>query len=201
MGRLGQPAVLRAGQDSCTSTASRTLRVMAQAVSSVLDSGMQPCQRCQALGVLESDQALQRGGNADRAAGVRPQRGPGGAGGHRRRRPMWSRRACAASRRCCQRAGVDRRAVVRVDADARERELGGWCGRSARPQRHAAGPRPGSPVRRFGHRPASATPRWLGCPATSNRSLIDTASPASGGSGRRPRARRQRRMRLPAAGF
>ena len=27
----------------CTSTASRTLRVMAQAVSSVLDSGMAPC--------------------------------------------------------------------------------------------------------------------------------------------------------------
>ena len=57
--------------------------VIAHAVSSVVDSGMQPSVGVSRCGVLEADQALQRGRDADRAAGVRAERGPGRAAGHR----------------------------------------------------------------------------------------------------------------------
>ena len=74
---------------------------------------------------LEADQALQRGRDADRAAGVGAERGPGGAGGdRRRRRPTSSRRGCAASGRAPSVAGLAGVPEVRIDADAGERELG-----------------------------------------------------------------------------
>ena len=81
---------------------------------------------CQRLGVLEADQAVQRRRDADRAAGVAAQRRHCRAGGHRDRAAR-ARSAGNAGRRGRIERGhrhVGRRAVVRVDADAGEGELG-----------------------------------------------------------------------------
>ena len=79
--------------------------------------------RREALGALESNQALQRGRDANRAAGVGAERRPGSTAGHRdraaRRRP--ARDARRGVKR--QRGDVRRRAKVRIDAHTRVGEL------------------------------------------------------------------------------
>ncbi len=73
---------------------------------------------------LEADQPLQRGWNADRAAGVGAERRPCGTGGHRHRaaRCRAAGDARLSVQHGCRRVGW--RAVMRIDADTRERELG-----------------------------------------------------------------------------
>ena len=96
-------------------------------------------------------------------------------------RPRTSRPGCAA---CRGRRGW-RRAVVRVDADAGEGELG----HVGAADDHAAGgaqARHGRARRaRRGASTSATEPAVVTSPATSNRSLIDTGRPASGHGRRR----------------
>ena len=147
-------------------TASRTERVIAQTVSSVGRQRHGAVGRRQPRRVLEADQALQRGRDADRAAGVGAERGPGGAGGDRDRAARGrAARECAASASSAARRRVGGRAVVRVDADAGERELATcWCGRSAPRRRGAGARRRGSRARPAARRAATAEPAVVGSP-------------------------------------
>ena len=170
-------------------TASRTDRVIAETVSSVVESGTAPVGRHQARRALEADEPLQRGRDADRAAGVGAERGPGRAGGDRRRAAR-GRAAGHARRR------VERRASPRWRA-------AGWCGlrptpenansdmwvrpMSAAPARAQAADGRARRRRAGGASRRIVEPAAVTSPATSNRSLIETARPASG-PGSRPAA-------------
>ena len=138
----------------------------------------------QRLGVLEAHETVQRSRHADRAARVRAQRGPGGPGRHRDRAA--GGRAAGDARRGVQRqrAGIGRRAMVRIDADAGEGELGQvGVAEQRRAGARAGVPPPGcrrwpAPRRRSTSRP----PCWARRPRRTDPST-ETASPASGGTG------------------
>ena len=164
---------------------------MAQAVSSVKSTAAwQPSvgTSVSAWVFLKPDQPVQGGRHADRAAGVRAQGRPGGACGHASpRRRRWTRQECAARRPVpvC-RCDVGRRAMVRIDADAGEGELGQV---GVADQRRAGGaqalPPPG--CRRaagacVGQSTSMPARGGLRRPRRTGLSC-DTASPASAGTG------------------
>ena len=144
--------------------------------------------RHQARRALEADQALQRGRNADRAAGVGAERRPRGAGGdrggaargraarHARRRVELERRRVGEHGKCGLRPTPEK-----ANSDMWVRPI------SAAPALRRRATAGASSRGRRGARAGSSSRRPCVSPATSNRSLIDTARPASG-PGSRPAA-------------
>ena len=183
--RSGRPrsATRRAASTSCSSTASRTLRVMAQAVSSVKDSGRQP-----ALGV--SDCVFLKPTSPCSAAGTRIE--------PRVSEPSAAQAAPAAT--VTAPPEVEPPGMRGVASSASVPALAGvpWCGLMPMPEKansvRLVWPISAAPAARSRATAglsavagaASAIDfeaAVLGMPATSNRSLTDTASPASGGTG------------------
>ena len=122
----GRPRSLigRAASTSCSSTASRTLRVMAQAVSKLNDSGTQPSVEVRACVFLNPTSPCSAAGtrieprvSEPSAAQAAPQ-----ATDDRAARGRTAGNARRGVQRQC--AGIRGRAVVRIDADAGEGELG-----------------------------------------------------------------------------
>ena len=144
--------------------------------SSVVESGDDAVARDAVLRRLEPGEAAQRRRDAHRAAGIAADRDD--------RLPIADRHRRAGGRAAGDQAAVVRiagRAVMRVDADARRmRTRSCWCGRPAPRRRCAAARRPGNRGRRGGASSSAFEAARLISPATSNRSLIDTGSPASG---------------------
>ena len=151
---------------------------------------------------LEADQPLQRRRDADRAAGVGAERGPGGAGGDRGRAAR-GRAAGDARRRVERRASPGWRAcrecgLMPTPEKANSRHVGAADQRGAGAR--AGARRPGRRRAAGGASRRTVEPAAVISPATSNRSLIETARPASGARvapGARRRGRRRRRRRGP----
>ena len=171
---------MRSASTSCSSTASRTDSVIAETVSSVVESGsapsvgtrravlLKPTRPCSAAGMRIEPPVSEP--SAAQAAPVATETAPPEVeppGNARRRVEPRGRR-------------VGRRAVVRIDADAGEGELrhvgaadeGGAGAAQARDR--------GRVVRRGGCVGERGRSGAVGSPSTSNRSLIETASRRDG---------------------
>ena len=118
-----------------------------------------PVARDRAVGRLQADDPAERGGLADRPAGVgadRARRQPAGDGGRRA-----AGRAARARARGPTGCGPARRRSSRSRSPSRTRPCSS-CRARARRRRRAAGPR--WPCRAGGSPRGSASPRWSGCP-------------------------------------
>ena len=145
-------------------------------------------QRNRALGrrqprrVLEADQALQRGRDADRAAGVGAERGPGGAGGDRDRaargRAAGDAR-CASSAAVAGLAGVPKCGLMPTPENANSDMLVRPMNAAPARRRRATA---GQSAAAGGFSASTVEPAVVTWPWTSNKSFTLTARPASGGS-------------------
>ena len=137
--------------------------------------GDHPVARDRAVGGLHPDDPAQRGGLADRAAGVgadRPRREARGHGGGAAARGAARARACGPTG-----SAWGRRRSARWRSPSRTRP--GWsCPAPARPS--PAGARRPSPCRAGGSRRGCASPPGSGTPSVQKRSLTATGTPPSG---------------------
>ncbi len=184
------PAVTRrAARISCAVMASRTERVMAQTVSSVVESGSAPSAGTSRAVFLKPTMPFS-------AAGMRIEP-PVSEPSPMNAAPLATEIAAPddeppGTRGVTGVARIGRRAVVRVDADARKGELrhvgaaDQGAARGAQP-RHGGAHRPGGRV----HGPGPRSRRASAGPSMSNRSLAEKARPA------RRSCRVRRRGRLP----